>query len=134
MNKFVMALSAAAVVAFAGNVASAADPANGEKIVKTRCHACHNYEKGKPKKVGPNLFGVIDRGPAKFEGFPYSKGFQEAASKFTWTDDNLHEYLADPTAFLRKVSGDAKVRSKMTFKLPKDSDRNDVIAFLHTLK
>lgn len=43
-------------------------------------------------------------------------------------------YLQDPTAHLRKVSGDSKARSKMTFKLKPEGDRQNVIAYLKTLK
>lgn len=134
MNKTVLALGVLAGVAFSAN-AFAADAAAGEKIAKTRCVACHSFEKGGPNKVGPNLFGVTEHGPGKVEGYSYSPGFKAAADKgFAWDHDHLHKYLADPTAFLQETSGDAKARSKMTFKLPGDEDRNNVIAYLESLK
>lgn len=90
---------------------------------------------GGPNKVGPNLFGVIERGPGAVENFKYSKGFLAAVEGgLTWDDANLMSYLADPTAHLREVSGDAKARSKMTFKLKPEEDRKNVIAYLKTLK
>lgn len=134
MMKNALALGLIAGFAFSGS-AMAADVAAGEKIAKTRCAACHSFEEGGPNKVGPNLFGVIERGPAHKEDFRYSKGFQDAVETgFAWDEEHLNQYLSDPTAFLREVSGDDKARSKMTFKLPKEEDRANVIAYLETLK
>lgn len=134
MMKNVLALGLIAGFAFSGQ-AFAADVEAGEKILKTRCAACHSYDEGGPNKVGPNLYGVMAHGPGKVEGYNYSKGYQAAAETgFAWDAEHLDAYLADPTAFLRDVSGDAKARSKMTFKLPKEDDRANVIAFLETLQ
>jgi cytochrome c len=134
MKKTIVALGLISGVAVSSQ-ALAADLAAGEKIAKTRCAACHTFEAGGPNKVGPNLHGVVERGPKAVEGFNYSKGYEAAAATgFTWDDAHLDEYLSDPTAFLRDVSGDEKARSKMTFKLPKEDDRANVIAYLKTLK
>jgi cytochrome c len=43
------------------------------------------------------------------------------------------EYLVDASAYLSEKAG-KKVTSKMTFKLKKEDDREDVIAYLHTQK
>jgi len=134
MMKNVLALGLIAGFAFSGQ-AMAADVAAGEKLAKTRCAACHTFDQGGANKVGPNLFGVVEHGPGKIEGFNYGKGYQDAVAKgFTWDEATLDKYLADPTAFVRELSGDDKARSKMTFKLPKEEDRADVIAYLMTLK
>lgn len=134
MMKNVLALGLIAGFAFSGS-AMAADVAAGEKIAKTRCAACHTFDQGGANKVGPNLFGIVDHGPGKIEGFKYSKGYEAAAATgFAWDEQHLDAYLTDPTAFLRDISGDAKARSKMTFKLPKAEDRANVIAYLQTLK
>ncbi len=135
MKKIAIALGAAALVALAGQSAFAGDAAAGEKIAKTKCTACHSFDAGGKHKVGPNLHGVIARGPAVAEGYQYSTGFQEAAAKgFAWDGSHLDQYLTDPTAFLRSISGDEKARSKMTFKLADETDRANVIAYLETLK
>ena len=136
MNKIVTGLAAAAVAAFVStNAFAAGDVASGEKIVKTLCVACHNAAKDAPAKVGPNLFGVVARGPGKFEGFAYSDAFKAAAAKgFAWNDDTLDKYLTDATAFLHTTSGDSTGVSKMTFKLADPAKRADVIAFLDSLK
>lgn len=133
MNKFVMALGAAAVL-FSSS-AFAADVANGEKIVKTRCAACHTFENGAANKVGPNLFGVTVRGPGKAAGFAYSAGMVTAAGKgFAWDEPTLKSYLNDPSVFLRQKTGDEAARSKMTFKLTAEAEQADVAAYLLTLK
>lgn len=130
----VMAAAAVAVTGLGATGAMAQDVAAGEKLAK-RCIACHTFEQGGANKVGPNLFGVTERAPGTTEGYAYSDGFMAAANTgFAWDDEHLHGYLEDPTAFLREVSGDSSARSKMTFKLPKESDRADVIAYMRTLK
>lgn len=60
----VMAGIALAALGMTATGASAQDAAAGEKITK-RCIACHTFEQGGPNKVGPNLFGVLERGPAR---------------------------------------------------------------------
>jgi cytochrome c len=135
MKKSVFAVGLVAAITLTSGAAMAADAAAGEKLAKQRCVACHTFEQGGANKVGPNLFNVIERGPNKAEGFKYSEGYNAAAAAgFTWTDETLDEYLADPTAFLRHHAKDDKARSKMTFKLAKPEERADVIAYLHTLK
>lgn len=130
----VMAGLALAALGVSATGAAAQDAAAGEKVAK-RCIACHTFEQGGANKVGPNLFGVIEHGPGKAEGFKYSKGFTDAVDAgLEWSDESLMSYLEDPTAHLREVSGDPKARSKMTFKLKPEDDRANVIAYLKTLK
>ena len=54
---------------------ASAKPEAGEAIFK-KCQACHDGTKGGPKKVGPNLWGVVDRVVASHEGFAYSAGMK----------------------------------------------------------
>ncbi len=113
-----------------GSALAAGDAGKGEKVFK-KCVACHTIKKGDKNKVGPNLFAVVGRTAGTVDGFKYSKGFLMAAEKIgSWEEGEIFEYLADPTKFLQKVAGSKKARSKMTFKLKKEDQRNDVIAFL----
>ncbi|MBB3593010.1 cytochrome c [Rhizobium sp. BK529] len=117
---------AAAAVPIAKLLASA-DAKAGETVFK-KCQACHDGTKGGPNKVGPNLFGVVDRPIASHEGFAYSsamKDFSKGGSEH-WTFENLNKFLTAPK---KDVPGTA-----MGFAgLPKDQDRANVILYLHTL-
>ncbi len=42
-------------------------------------------------------------------------------------------YVADPAKFLKDKTGDAKAKSKMTFKLGDEQDAKDVWAFIASL-
>src|SRR5260370_37324684 len=89
-----------------------------------KCGACHTFEKGGPNRVGPNLFGIVERARATEAGFNYSAAMKGKGGK--WTYDDLNKFIANPKGF---VPGTA-----MGFAgIPKDSERADVIAYLHTL-
>ena len=62
----------------------AADPEAGEAIFK-KCAACHTGEKGGPNKVGPNLWGIVNRPIASHEGFSYSAGMKEFSEAARWS-------------------------------------------------
>ena len=119
------AAPAAPKVSFAELLAKA-DVAKGESQSK-KCLACHSLEKGGPNKIGPNLWGVVDRPVAHHEGFSYSeamKAFSEGGK--TWTYENLDHFLTNPKAL---VPGTA-----MSFAgLKNDQDRADLVAYLRTL-
>jgi cytochrome c len=89
------------------------------------CTTCHTFEKNGPNRVGPNLYGIV--GDKKGEGrggFNFSAGMKGKGG--TWTYDDLNQFLTNPKAF---VPGTA-----MGFAgIQKDSQRADVIDYLHTL-
>jgi cytochrome c len=95
----------------------------GAQIAK-QCQACHNVEEGKGPKVGPNLYGVVDRPVASEPGFNYSPALKAKGGK--WTFAALDKWLTDPRADVRGTT--------MTFAgLPREKQRADVIAYLDTL-
>ena len=63
-----------------GVLLAAANVESGEKAAK-KCAACHSFDKGGANKVGPNLWGVVNRPIGEHEGFSYSAALaaQEAA-------------------------------------------------------
>ncbi|MBB4230180.1 c-type cytochrome [Rhizobium mongolense] len=120
------AAPAAAMVPIAKLLASA-DAKAGETVFK-KCQSCHDATKGGPNKVGPNLYGLVDRPIASHAGFAYSspmKDFSKGGSE-KWTFDHLNHFLLAPK---KQVPGTA-----MGFAgLPKEQDRANVILYLHTL-
>ena len=131
-----LGLGAALAMAVAAGAALAeGDAAKGEKLFKTRCFTCHNADKSGKHKVGPNLFGVVGNRPGQAAGYKYSKSYTQAADKgLTWGEKEIFDYLTDPHDYVRKAAGDPRGVTKMTFKLTKEDERNDVIAYLKTLK
>jgi len=99
---------------------ASADPAKGEAIAK-KCQTCHDFTKGGPNKVGPNLWGVIGRQAGTHEGFAYSDGVKAVGKP--WTYEMINHFIAGPKNY---IAG-----TKMTFPgLPKVEERAEVIAWL----
>lgn len=130
---------AAAVVAFAvilptGMAWADGDVAAGEKVFK-KCVSCHTIEAGKTKATGPNLLGVVGR-KAGTADYKYSDALVQAGEGgLAWSPETLDPYIADPKEFLAAQLGidKSKVKNKMAFKLTKDDQRADVIAYLASL-
>ena len=97
-----------------------ADVDHGATLAK-QCQACHNFAKGGPNMVGPNLWGVVG-GPHAHKGdYAYSDAMK--AQKGDWDYESLNKFIEKPSA---AVPG-----TKMGFAgLKKVQDRADVIAWL----
>ena len=87
-----------------------------------------HHEKGGPNKVGPNLWGIVNRPVASHEGFAYStpmKEFSQGGS-VVWDYDHLNHFLASPKGLVKGTAmGFAGVK--------KSDERANLIAYLRTL-
>jgi len=104
-------------------VIPAADVAAG-RATSQQCEQCHDLSKGGPNKIGPNLWGIVNRPRATHPGFSYSSAMD--ANHDPWTYDKLFVYLESPQTM---VPG-----TKMSFAGIKSSQqRINLIAYLRTL-
>lgn len=107
------------------SAARAQDAAEGEKIFKRICSACHIPTAEGPHKLGPSLYKVIGRKSGGLEGYKYSNA--KRPPDLVWTPETLDPYLTNPRGFLPGTT--------MAFAgLKNEADRKNVIAYLQTLK
>lgn len=129
------ALGAAATILVAASAAQAAGDADNGAKVFNKCKACHELGEDAKNKVGPVLTGVIGRPAGSVEGFDYGTGMTKAREMgLVWSEDTIFEYIGDPRKFLRSYTGDKNAKAKMVFKLRKETDREDVIAYLRSFE
>ncbi len=97
-----------------------ADVDHGAQIAR-QCQACHNFAKGGPNMVGPNLWGVLGGPHAHKSDYSYSDAMKNFPG--TWDYESVNKFITKPSAFLPGT--------KMGFAgLKKVQDRADVIAWL----
>ena len=107
-----------------GALLASANAENGEKTAK-KCAACHSFDKGGANKVGPNLWGVVNRPIAEHEGFSYSAALSEKKGQ-GWDYEHLNSFLISPKTYAPGT--------KMSFAgISKETERADVIAYLRSL-
>ncbi|HKQ46178.1 MAG TPA: cytochrome c family protein [Rhizomicrobium sp.] len=105
-----------------GTVLASADVAEG-KALEGRCQQCHDFTKGGPNKIGPNLFAVVDRARASHAGFSYSSAMKGKPGN--WTYDELFKFLKSPAV---DIPG-----TKMSFAgIRSAQDRINLIAYLRS--
>ena len=105
-----------------GTVLAKADVAAG-KTISGKCEQCHDTSSAATDKIGPALYGVVDRPRASRASFQYSSAMK--AKGGSWTYDELFKFLKSPGAYIPGT--------KMSFAgLSKAEDRINLIAFLRT--
>ncbi len=99
---------------------------DGMKVAK-KCAACHAFEEGGKNKVGPPLWGIVNKTVGLAENFRYSnamKAFGENGG--VWDYATLDAFLANPKGEIPNT--------KMSFPgLKKEKDRAAILAYLRTL-
>jgi cytochrome c len=128
--------SVAVILAFSSTAFGDVDLAKGEKDFK-KCKSCHSVitDDGevlfKGGKTGPNLYGVVGRQAGTVEGYKYSPTLISAGEEgLIWTEELLGEFVKNPKGFLKEHTGDAKAKTKMSFKFKKPEN---VMAYLASL-
>src|SRR5262249_12407587 len=117
----ITAITVGLVIASA-TCAEAGDPAQGEHAF-AKCAPCH--AKDKTNGAGPGLLGVIGREAGSMSGYRYSKAMK--TSRIVWDERSLDAFITAPQ---KAVPG-----TTMPFAgIPREQERNDLIAYLETLK
>jgi len=113
---------AASTIAILSKAEAAGNATAGEQVF-ARCAVCHSPKAGE-NKIGPSLAGVVGRKSGSAPGYDYSPALKSAG--ITWDEQELDKYLTNPPA---DVHG-----TKMVISVPSAEDRQNVIAYLMTLK
>ena len=114
------------------------DAAAGEIAFARQCVSCHVVVNdagetlaGRRAKTGPNLFGAAMRAPGLAPDYRYGPSLVKAGqSEIVWKEENFVNYVQDPSGWLKTALDDPSARSKMTFKVRKIEDAQDIFAFL----
>lgn len=93
----------------------------GKEIYEARCSACHSVD---AHRVGPMHWGVLGRKAGSATGYGYSEALSK--SRIIWTRETLMAWLTSPEAL---IPG-----QRMGYQMDSANDREDVVAYLATLK
>ena len=72
------------------------------KTAFAKCAICHQVGPGAKNLVGPELNGIVGRKAASVADFAmYSAKMKKLGEEgFTWTDEHLDKWIADPKAMI----------------------------------
>jgi cytochrome c len=108
--------------AMAQSSATAAGKAlKGKEIYDARCSACHSVD---DNRVGPMHLGVFGRKAGGVKSYRYSDALSR--SKVIWSRETLTAWLTNPEALIPA--------QRMGYSMDNAQDREDVVAYLATLK
>lgn len=102
-------------------LAAAGTALKGKEIYDARCSACHSVD---DNRVGPMHLGVFGRKAGSVKSYRYSVALSK--SKVIWNADTLTAWLTNPEAL---IPG-----QRMGYAMDNAQDRDDVVAYLATLK
>lgn len=111
----------AALLATASAPAPAQSVERGRAVYAAHCASCHSTD---THQDGPAHRGVVGRRAGALKDFDYSPALRN--SKILWTRATLKAWLTDPEAL---IPGQG-----MDYSLDSERDREDVVAYLATLK
>jgi cytochrome c len=103
------------------STATAGSALKGRELYDARCSACHSVD---DNRVGPMHLGVFGRKAGGVKGYPYSDALNK--SKVVWNRDTLTAWLTNPEML---IPG-----QRMGYAMDNAKDREDVVAYLATLK
>lgn len=107
----------------ASSALAGGDVATGKKLAK-KCKACHTLKEGGKHRLGPNLYGILNKPAGKAEGYKYSKAMK--STDIVWDDHTFTDFVTKPKKVLKGT--------KMSFKgFKKASQRADLLAYFKTL-
>ena len=119
-----MQLALAEPVAPISELLQAASIEKGVKVAK-KCVSCHSFDIGGANKIGPALWGIVDRDIAVSAGFNYSAALSDKDG--VWDYEALNGFLENPKKYAKGTN--------MAFAgLRKAKDRANIIAYLDSLK
>jgi len=96
------------------------DARRGETLYQQKCKACHSVD---DNSTGPRHKDVFGRRAGTVSDYRYSLALED--QDFTWNEQTLDAWLADPSAL---VAGNL-----MGMSVQSAQDRQDLIAYLKTL-
>lgn len=103
---------------------ASADVEKGRIYFTDQCGRCHNAKPNAGKKIGPNLWGVVDRDKASMDDMQYSATL--LAWQGVWTYEDLNRYLFGPMLTTPGVKME-------TPGVTDETERANLIGYLRTL-